>query len=122
MPRRKPFPATNHARKRLESEGWTVDRCDRTIPHCFITKDLFGMFDLLAVSPGRGILGIQVTGGTSTSNFHARVEKIKAEPRHAIWLASGGRIQVWSYEKVSDTKERALRILEITSAPPQGAG
>jgi hypothetical protein len=113
--RKKPFAATNASRKMLECHGWTVDRCDRTIPHCFITKDLFGIFDLIAMSPVRGIMGIQVTGGTSTSNFHARVAKIKAEPRAGIWLASGGRIQVHSWEKVADTKDRAFRWLEITS-------
>jgi translation initiation factor IF-1 len=57
---------------------------------------------------------VQCTGGTSSGNFNKRVAKIRAEPRHAIWLASGGRIQVHSWELRVDTKERALRTLEIT--------
>lgn len=113
--RSKPFAAANASRKFLESDGWTVDNCDRWIPHTFITKDLFGMFDLIAISPHRGIMGVQVTGGTSNSNFNARVSKIKANPALGIWLASGGRVFVMSWEKQADTKERALRTLEITS-------
>jgi hypothetical protein len=46
------------------------------------------------------------------------VAKIRADPRHAIWLASGGRILVMSWEKRVDTKERALRTLEITPLRP----
>ena len=116
--RKKPFAASLASRKHLESEGWTVTTVEQRIPHTFITRDAFGFADLLCCSPSKGIMLVQCTGGTSTSNYHARVAKIRAEPRHAIWLASGGRIQVHSHEKVSDTKERALRILEITALTP----
>lgn len=112
--RAKPFFANGASVKALEADGWTVGTVEQRIPHTFITRDFFGFADLIAVSPSRGIMAVQVTGGTSTSNFHARVRKIKAEPRHAIWLASGGRIQVHSWEKVKGSKERTLRVLEIT--------
>lgn len=112
--RKKPFAATLASEKQLTAEGWTCCRVEQRIPGCFITRDAYNFGDLLCCSPGRGVMLVQVTGGTSTSNFHARVNKIKAEPRHAIWLASGGRIQVHSWESRADTKERALRILEIT--------
>jgi len=62
-------------------------------------------------------MAVQVTGGTSTSNFHARVAKTRAEPRHAIWLASGGRIQIHSWEPKAGQKERFCRVLELTAAP-----
>ncbi len=116
---RKRFSATNASMKALEADGWIVDKCERRIPHCFITKDLFGMFDLMAMSPSRGIMGVQVTAGASTSNFHKRVDKIKAEARHAIWLAAGGRIRVMSWEKRAGQKERNCRILEIQKANPE---
>lgn len=113
MKRKKPFAASNASRKHLEAEGWTVTVVEQRIPHTFITRDAFGFGDLLCCSPTRGIMIVQVTAGTSTSNFHARVQKIKAEARAAIWLASGGRIQVHSHEKVAGQKERRLRMLEI---------
>lgn len=110
--RKKPFPATLHSRKALEADGWTVDTVEQRIPHCFITRDAFGFGDLLAIAPSRGIMMVQVTGGLSTGNFNARVKKIQAEARAGIWLASGGRIQVHSWEGVGNN--RKLRVLEIT--------
>jgi len=86
---------------------------EQRIPHTFITRDLFGFADLLATSPTRGNLLVQVTGGYSTSNFHARVAKIRNEPRAAIWLAGPlNRIQVHSWE--GKGTNRKLHILEIT--------
>lgn len=110
--RRKPFAANNASIKKLEAEGWTCSVVEQTIPHCFIKRDVYGFADILACSPMRGIMLVQATGGKSTSNFHARVDKLKAEPRHAIWLASGGRIQVHSWE--GEGSKRECRILEIT--------
>jgi hypothetical protein len=112
--RKRPFAATLASEKALKADGWTVGRVEQRIPGCFITRDFFGFADLIAAAPSRGIMAVQVTGGTSTSNFHARVAKVKAEPRAAIWLASGGRIQVHSWETQPGTKERKLRVLEIT--------
>ncbi len=110
-PRKKPFAATRASTKALEAEGWTVACVENRIPHTFITRDLWNFADLIAASPSKGIMLVQVTGGKSTSNYHARVAKVKAEPRAGIWLASGGRIQVHSWE---GGKVRECRVLEIT--------
>ncbi len=112
--RAKPYPATARSIKALEADGWTVERVEQRIPHTFITRDCYGFGDLLACSPSRGIMLVQVTGGTSTGNFHARVAKIKAEPRAAVWLASHGRILVHSWERGTKSKERTLRVFEVT--------
>lgn len=112
--RKKPFNATGAAVKHLEADGWTVSITEQRIPHTFITRDTYGFADLLCCSPSRGIMLVQVTGGTGKSNFNARVAKIKAEARHAIWLASGGRIRVMSYETVKGQSLRSLREMEIT--------
>lgn len=115
--RKKPFAATNASMKLLAEEGWTCFVVEQRIPKTFITRDVFGFADILAMSPSRGIMLVQVTGGKSTSNFNARVTKIKAEPRHAIWLASKGRIQVHSWQQKAGAKERYLNRLEITIQP-----
>lgn len=104
MKRRKPFPASLASRKHLEASAWTVGTVESRIPHTFITRDLFGFADLIAVSPSRGIMLVQCTGHRSTTNGAARIDKVKAEARAGIWLAAGGRIQVHSWEQ---------------SAPPQ---
>ena len=108
--RKKPFSANNASVKKLESEGWTVGIVEYRIPHTFITKDFFGFADLIACSPSRGTMAIQVTGG---GNGSARVLKIRNEPRHAIWLACGNRIQVHDWVKRAGQKERECKITEI---------
>lgn len=110
--RKKAFAANNASVKKLTGEGWTCSVTEQTIPHCFIKRDTYGFGDILCCSPTRGIMLVQATGGASTSNFHARVAKLKAEPRHAIWLASGGRIVVHSWE--GKGSNRVCRVLEIT--------
>jgi len=112
--RKKPFNATRKSVAALESDGWTVGVVESRIPHTFITRDLFNFADLIAVSPTRGIMLVQVTGGTGKSNFNARVTKIKREARAGIWLAAGGRIQVHSWETQKNSKERTCRVLEMT--------
>ena len=96
----------------LEEQGWTCSVVEQVVPHCFIKRDCYGFGDILAMSPSRGIMLVQATGDASTGNFHKRVAKTKAEPRHAIWLASGGRIQVHSWQGKGNLRD--CRILEIT--------
>ena len=39
----------NRSIKWLESQGWDVDIVERHMPHAYITKDLFHMWDLVAI-------------------------------------------------------------------------
>lgn len=110
--RAKPFNAGGRSRVLLESAGWTCWNVEQVIPHTFIKRDCFGFADILAMSPSRGIMLVQTTGGASSSNFNARIAKIKSESRAGIWLACGGRIQVHSWEGKGN--DRQCRILEIT--------
>lgn len=108
--RKKPFAANNASRKLLENEGWTVTTVEQTIAHTFIKRDAYGFADLLACSPSRGIMLVQATGG---DNMAARIAKTRGEPRHAVWLASGGRIQVHCWMKRANKKQRECRIMEL---------
>lgn len=105
MKRSKPFAANLASTKRLEAEGWTVASVEQVIPHTFIKRDFMGFADLIAASPSRGIMAVQATGDASTGNGSKRIAKIKAEPRAAIWLASGGRIQVHSWQGKGKNRE-----------------
>ena len=111
MSRKKPFAANLASTKKLEADGWTVGTVEQRIPHCFITRDLFGFADLIAISPTRGIMAIQATGG---GNAPSRIAKIKAEARAGIWLASGGRIQVHDWRKRAGQTQRECVVVEIT--------
>lgn len=109
----KPFAATNASRKRMQADGWTVEVVERTIPRCWIKKDFLGFADLIALSPQRGTIAIQATAGASRSNANARIAKIKSEPRAAIWLACGHRIQVHSWQGKGSKRE--CHITELQS-------
>ncbi len=113
--RKKPYAASNASKKALEQEGWTVTVVEQTIPHCFIKRDAYGFGDLLCCSPSKGIMLVQATGSTGGGNMSARVTKTLAEPRHAIWLASGGRIQIHCWTVRAGKKQRECRIQEIQS-------
>lgn len=110
--RKKPFAANNESRKALEAQGWTCSITEQTIPKCFIKRDTYGFGDILACSPSKGIMLVQATGG---GNLSTRAIKTRLEPRAAIWLASGGRIQIHDWVKRAGKKERECRILEITN-------
>ena len=112
----KPFPANNASIKKLEAEGWTVGTVEQRLPHCFITRDLFGFIDLVAMAPSRGFLAVQATGG---GNMAARVSKIRQEARAGLWLASGGRIQVHDWVKRKGQKQRECKIMEIKISEAQ---
>ncbi len=109
--RAKPFAATNASKKMMEAEGWCVGVVEQRIPHCFITRDYLGFADMICCNPRMGIMAVQVTGGPSKSNGNARIAKIKAEARAAIWLASGGRIQVHNW--IGKGSKRECAVIEI---------
>ncbi len=115
----KRFSANAASMKKLEADGWTCTKVEQNItasrpgkPSFVFTRDAYGFGDILACAPSRGIMLVQTTTG---DNFAARIAKVKAEPRAAIWLASKGRIQVHGWAKRAGA-ERECRILEITAA------
>lgn len=107
----------------LRERGYMAAVVERWNPHVHIRQDLFGFADILAVRPesasnltGRtgDFLIVQACAG---SGHAAHVAKIRAEPRHVIWLSAGGRIQVWSWAKQGARGKRkiwTLRVEDIT--------
>ena len=96
------------------SDGWHVDVVERTIPHSFIKKDLFGCIDVLAIHP-HAIVGIQCTSARTVA---ARIKKIPetcAGPISA-WLLHA-ELQVWGWREYPtrvDRKKWRPRIETIT--------
>lgn len=66
-----------------------------------VRSDLFGIFDLIAMSPRQGIIGIQVCGPDFTDHYRKITEE-RAD-NALLWLASGRgrtRIEIWSWRKI----------------------
>ncbi len=95
----------------LRSEGWTADKCEQKIVRPGrpfpITRDLFGLFDILAFQQGfPGVLGVQCTTPGAGSK-HRKLYRDDPERAAAAldWIACGNSfvIHAWS-EKVVLTK------------------
>ena len=72
-----------------------MQRVESYNAHVRRTIDLFGVIDIVAITP-TSILGIQTTTGAHHANRRA---KILAEPRIKQWLAAGGLMELWSFTK-----------------------
>ena len=72
-----------------------VDKVEKRIPHTFITQDLFGFADLIAINSSETVL-VQTT---TKSHVGARREKILASAEARLWVVGEHRrilIHGWS--------------------------
>lgn len=92
-PRKRSISPTQLALAECRRRGWDAEVVEKTLPRCFIKKDLFGVIDVVAMANGT-LLALQVTSGPHHAN---RKDKALAEPRLKRWLLCGGRFAIWSY-------------------------
>lgn len=107
---------TSLSKAHLAKLGYAVDDVERTIPHTVIKRDLFHMFDLLAIHPDSPeTLGIQVT---DRAHVNARVAKLKSNPLLKAWC-QGDRsawVHGWS-EKGKAGKRKIWTLFEVPVTP-----
>jgi hypothetical protein len=85
-----------------------VDTCERFIPGANIRKDLFGVFDLVAIHPAAtGVLGVQVT---SRANAASRREKMRASKLMALWLECGNHAELHHWKLEGERGKRKWQI------------
>jgi hypothetical protein len=82
--------ATQMSLKKLRGEGYLCEIVEKTIPVCFIKKDLFGFIDLLCIR-GSEVLAVQTTTGDNSSK---RVKKILEHENYPLVKALGWEIVV----------------------------
>lgn len=94
--------------------GWTAQVVEQTIPRTFIKRDLFGVIDIIALTPQGQTIGIQATGDNA-GDMARRERKIIAEPRAKLWLECGNLLEVWGWGKRGRGKRKlwTLRIEPI---------
>ncbi len=117
--KRKPFNAKKRAMDDLKALGFSAWDVESTIPHTFIKRDCFGFADILAHRPGVGILLIQATANRNHGSHKRKMFGESVAPNIAAWLASGGRVEIWSYDQsqaIGASKDHVLRREEITIA------
>ena len=72
--------------------GWTCAVVEKWNPHARIRQDLFGMFDVLALTPD-GIVGIQCT---TAAHMAERARKLADNAILTTWLEHAGA-EVWGW-------------------------
>lgn len=95
--RTKPISATALSLAHLRAQGYLCDVVEKRLPHTFITKDLFGFIDILAVKRGE-VLGVQTTGDNG-GNVAARIRKIAEHENIGPVRESGMRLIVHGWKK-----------------------
>lgn len=106
---------TARSMRHFRDAGFIVARVEQRlpIPGMHITRDAFGIGDLLVAKEGWGIALIQVT---SRAHVLERREKSLASPNLPAWLYAGGRffVQGWSKRgKRGERKTWAMLQMEI---------
>jgi len=78
----------------LRKRGYLADVVERKVTK-WISKDLFGIIDILAVRRGE-VLGVQATSG---SNVAARVKKIENHENVGAVREANIQLSVWGWRK-----------------------
>jgi hypothetical protein len=86
----------------LRERGYRCEVVERRIPHSFITKDLFGFIDIIAIKGGE-TLAVQTTSGDNVSH---RAEKIAESETVGDVREAGWRIHIHGWRKGGKQGER----------------
>lgn len=76
-----------------------------------VRSDLFGLFDLIAMNPRQGVIGIQVCGPDFSSHYK-KITQEKADSA-LLWLSAGRgntKIEIWSWRKILEKSGGKKRI------------
>ena len=106
----------------FEKEGWFVFRVDQTrtsFSGSIYTVDFLGLFDWMAIKPGRRVVGIQVCAKTGLGNHVTKMtstEETSFNKGRKIdnlkkWLECGLDVCLVGWEKVGSRWEPTLREL-----------
>lgn len=90
---------TQRTLRALRARGLPAAVVEHWNPHARVRQDLFGIIDILALDPARGVVGIQCTG----PNLASRVTKLSGQGASATraWLSTPGtRLEVWAWRRI----------------------
>lgn len=88
-----------------KQDGWAAAICEKTIPKTWIKKDLFGMWDIVVLTPDR-MIGVQATDPTSRSKHR---DKLLANPLLLLWLKHADG-EIWTFRQPAGKRTYKLTI------------
>lgn len=90
---------TQRTLRALKGLGLVCAIVERWIPRANIRRDLFGIIDIIALDPARGVVGVQSCG----NDFSGHDKKIREEKvqQSFEWLSTPGtQLELWAWRKV----------------------
>lgn len=90
----------------LRRLGFIADVCERWIPGACIRRDLFGLFDIVAVDSTDRIFMIQAT---TRNHIAHRLKKMEASPMLAQILRAGVLVEVWGWGQARAGKKWTVK-------------
>jgi hypothetical protein len=95
---------TARALRWLRDNGYRAEVVEKRLPHCFVTRDAFGIIDIIGLRPGE-LAAFQVTSG---ANHASRKVKAIGNDGTRAWLEAGGRFYLLSFSKTGPHGKRKL--------------
>lgn len=100
---------TTRSMEYLAEQGWLCEKVENWIPGTKIRRDLFGVFDILAIR-GKETMGVQVTTG---DNLATRTKKIVESAHLQAIVAAGWKVKVHGWRRWKKSGEWVLREVEM---------
>lgn len=121
--RKKPVRLIPKSLERLRRAGYFAEVVERRLPKVFVTKDLFGLADILAFNEGLDVVFVQTTDGTHVA---AHVTKVEEDPKVLetlkAWLRGGRRFEIHGWLKRGPYGERKVYTCRVVEARLGAAG
>lgn len=92
---------TQRTLKELRHQGRLCDICEKWNPFGGphgVRKDLFYIFDVIALDPERGIIGVQCCAGSGHAAHKRKITEERNQEAYE-WLRCGGKIEIYSWSK-----------------------
>lgn len=90
---------TQRTIQELKKRGFKTVIVEKWNPHVGIRQDLFGIIDIIALDPYRGVVGIQTTG-SGFAGHHRKFTEEKSQECIDWLLTPGTALEIWSWRKL----------------------
>jgi hypothetical protein len=81
----------------LRKQGFVAEVVEKRVPGCLVSRDLFGIADVLAIHPEQGI--VLLVQATTADHFANRLRRVQGQLMLPALLAAGVRVEIWAWAK-----------------------
>lgn len=109
---------TQRTIRELKNRGLVCAIVEKWNAYAKIRQDMFGIIDIIALDPQRGVIGVQACGSAFSAHYHKLTEE-KAQETYDWISTPGTHLELWGWRKIKKVRGgKAMiwepRIQEIT--------